>query len=84
MKSVPRLVLLVIGLCHAIVLLHAAEALIDAIEWPDVEVLDPAPELTPLVEKIGRYAADHELGVFLENERYAKRHPRLDRDLTVS
>ena len=51
--------LIVVLLSHAVVLFHAAETIIDAVEWPDVQVLGPITELASLVEQVDWDASNY-------------------------
>lgn len=68
---------------HPIVLLHAAEALINVVEGPNVKVLDSATELMLFVKEVDRDTPDGQFSVLFEYQSDRECHTGLDRNLTV-
>ena len=75
--------LFVLARVHPIVLFHASEAVIDAVKRPDVQILDAAPKLAPLIEEVDGDASDGQLSVLLEDNIYTEGQSSLDWNLTV-
>ena len=75
--------IVVVSLCHSIILFHAAESFIDGVEWPDIQILQAASELTLFIEEVDRNATNRQLSVLLKDEHDAKSQSSLDWDLAV-